>query len=177
MIRLIPLGIAFCLLAEIAFAESEKTSITTAEFVQRAGAAGAAEVELGKLALQKSGSQAVKAFSEQMVADHQKANGELMAIASKTGMTVPASPDPVQKAALDKLRSESGAAFDRAYATRMVQDHQDAVTLFEKAANQPDIQPAVQQFAKATLPTLKAHLEHAKQLHSALGADARQSAS
>lgn len=177
MIRLVPIGIAICLLAHVAFAESEKTPITTDEFIQRAGAAGAAEVELAKLALEKSGSEAVKAFSERMVADHQKVNGELLAIAATAGTTMPSSPDPAHQAALDKLRRETGSAFDRAYATRMVQDHQAAVTLFEKAATQPDIQPAVQRFAKEKLPTLKAHLEDAKRLHTTLGADEPQSAS
>ena len=48
----ISLTIAFCCLAQVALAESEKTAVTTDEFVRRASAAGTAEVEIGRLALE-----------------------------------------------------------------------------------------------------------------------------
>ena len=111
-----------------------------------------------------------------MVTDHQNANDKLKAVASQEGLAVANAPEPSQKTALQQLREASGIEFDRAFATRMVQDHQEAVTLFQKATSQPDINPNVRAFAEATLPTLKAHLEHAKQLHTALGGDARHSA-
>jgi putative membrane protein len=174
MLRIVA-AIAVCLVGQAAFAESEKTAVSTDEFVRRASAAGTAEVEFGRLALEKSGSQPVKAFAQTMVTDHQNANDTLKAIASKDGLTVATAPEPSQKTALLELKDETGIEFDRAFATRMVQDHQDAVTLFQKAVAQPDINPSIRQFAEATLPTLKAHLEHAKQLHSTLGGDARHS--
>jgi putative membrane protein len=48
----------------------------------------------------------------------------------------------------------------------MVSDHKDAVDLFEKASKSDD--PDIAAFASKTLPKLQAHLQHAKQLESAL---------
>jgi putative membrane protein len=170
----IPLGIAICLVGQIALAES-KGGITTDEFVRRASAANAAEIDLGRLAIEKSGSQAVKAFAQTMVTDHQNANDKLKLVASNAGLTLAPGPEPSHKTALAELSEETGIAFDRAFATRMVQEHQEAVALFEKAVAQPGIAADVRQFAEATLPTLKKHLEHAKQLHETVGGDARHS--
>jgi putative membrane protein len=169
------LGAAVLLSANIVLAESKKTAVTTDEFVEHAATAGAAEVELSKLALKKSQNSAVRDFAQKMVTDHTKAAGELRMVATKENIKVPAAPDATLAATIDKLSKEQGAAFDRAFATRMLQDHQEAVTLFEKAASQSDINPAIRQFASTTLPTLRGHLDHAKELNTAVGADSRQS--
>jgi putative membrane protein len=50
-------------------------------FVEKAAKGNLAEVELGKLALQKSNDAQVKAFGQQMITDHSKANDSLKPIA------------------------------------------------------------------------------------------------
>ena len=56
-----------------------------------------------------------------------------------------------------------GDAFDRAYVQDMVKDHRKDVTLFEdQARNGKD--PALKQFAQATLPALQEHLQMAERL-------------
>lgn len=172
----ISLALVVGLMSPAAWAESEKTGVTADEFVRRASAAGAAEIELGRLALEKSGNQAVKAFAQTMVTDHQNTNDKLKMVAAKQGLELAPGPEPSQKTALAELREESGIEFDRAFATRMVQDHQVAVTLFEKAIAQPGMNGDVRQFAEGALPTLKQHLTHAQQLHTALGGEGQRSA-
>jgi putative membrane protein len=51
------------------------------------------EVELGNIAKTNAGSEKVKAFGEQMVSDHSKANDELKAIAISKSISLPSSPD------------------------------------------------------------------------------------
>src|SRR5690606_35433437 len=53
-----------------------------ADFAVKAADAGLAEIELGKLAMEKATDQRIKDFAQRMVADHQKANDELKSIAT-----------------------------------------------------------------------------------------------
>ena len=127
---------------------------------------GIAEVELGKLAQQKGGSEQVKGFGTQMVTDHSKAGDELKALAASKGVTLPSTPGKHQKD-IDKLAKKSGAEFDRDYARHMVDAHKKAVSLFEKTAKAGD-DADVKAFAGKTLPTLQQHLEHANTLNTAV---------
>ena len=63
-------------------------AISAKDFVNKAGEGGAAEVAMGKLGAQKATNAEVKAFAEKMVADHTKANKELMAAAKAKGLEV-----------------------------------------------------------------------------------------
>ena len=55
--------------------------VTAEDFAKKAGAAGMAEVEMGKLGAQKATDPDVKAYAQKMVTDHTRANKELMAAA------------------------------------------------------------------------------------------------
>src|SRR5262245_60975411 len=90
-----------CLAAAVAMAQTERTrtadattmqrsKLSSAEFVNKAGEGGLAEVAAGKLGSQKATSPAVKAFAQKMVTDHGKANKELMAAAKAKNLEVPA---------------------------------------------------------------------------------------
>ena len=61
-----------------------------AKFAVAAANGGMAEVELGRLALQKSVNAKVKDFGGMMVSDHTKANDEMKALAKSKGITLPA---------------------------------------------------------------------------------------
>ncbi len=135
------------------------------QFTTDAATAGKAEVALGKLAMQKSTNPAVKRFAKQMVADHTKANTKLQAIAKREKLSVPANLTADQKAAADKLRSQSGAAFDRAYATQMVDDHEKVANLLRNAADDKNLDGQLREFARTTLPTVEHHLAEAKSLN------------
>lgn len=138
-----------------------------ADFAVKAADANLAEIELGKLALEKATDQRVKDFAQRMVSDHQKANDELMTIATSLNITLPpvVSEDHVGKQR--KLRDISGDAFEEEYIDIMVNDHDRAVSLFEDAAS--DARNAdLQAFAAKTLPTLKKHFEEAKLLRDSI---------
>lgn len=59
--------------------------------------------------------------------------------------------------AINQLNNLSGSAFDKAYVEMMVLDHQNAVALFEKAAQSADVD--VKKYAGKYLPVLKKHLK------------------
>jgi putative membrane protein len=131
------------------------------KFVEEAAIGGMAEVEMGNLAGQKAGSDAVKQFGQRMATDHSKANDELKQVASTKGVQVPASLDHKHQRELDKLSKKSGADFDKAYMSLMVDDHKKDVAEFRKEAGSAK-DPDVKSFASKTLPTLQEHLQLAQ---------------
>jgi len=122
-----------------------------------------AEVDLGKLAASKATNPDVKQFGQRMVDDHGKANDELKSWASQKNVTLPTDLDAKHKAEHGRLEKLSGDAFDRAYMTSMVADHNKDVAEFQresKAAKDPDLKAWVTK----TLPTLQDHQKSAKEI-------------
>lgn len=139
-----------------------------ASFAMKAAQGGVAEVKLGQLAAEKGGSPDIKAFGQQMVDDHTKANDDLKTTAEKEGMTLPSDMNVKQQAMYDKLSKLSGPAFDRAFAKDMVADHEQDVKEFQKEANSGKDEQ-IKQFASRTLPVIQGHLDKIKSIQSNLG--------
>ena len=136
-------------------------------FVIQAALAGVAEVELGKLAADKAGSEEVKKFGQRMVDDHGRANDELKTLAQNKHIALPEAVDPHGKAVQERLAKLSGAAFDRAYMQAMLADHQKAVNDFRvevRSGKDADVRG----WAAKTLPTLEAHLTLARDTNRAV---------
>jgi putative membrane protein len=139
-----------------------------ATFITKAAHANMAEVELGKLALEKAGSEEVKKFAQRMVDDHTKANEELKTLAQNKKFTLPDGPDPHLKAIQTRLSNLSGPSFDRAYMQTMIVDHRKAVSDFRlasKSAKDADVKG----WAAKTLPTLEDHLKMAQATDTGAG--------
>jgi putative membrane protein len=133
------------------------------EFLMDAAMSGLVEVELGRIAAQQGTSDAVKQFGQMMVDHHTKANTELMSLASSKGITLPTSLDEKHQQDVTKLSGMSGAEFDRAFAKRMLKDHEKAVSDFEKESTR-GTDPDVKALAGKALPTLQEHLTMARAL-------------
>jgi putative membrane protein len=142
-------------------------------FVVKAAHGGMAEVELGKLAVEKAGSDQVKKFGQRMVDDHSKASEELKTLAQNKHITLPDTVDPQDKALHDRLAKLSGTAFDRAYMQAMLADHRKDVTEFRveaKSGKDADVKG----WAAKTLPTLEAHLKMAQDANRAVGTSGKR---
>jgi putative membrane protein len=132
-------------------------------FAKEAAIGSMAEVDLGQLAASKASSPDVKQFGQRMVDDHGKANEELKSWASQKSVNLPTELDAKHKAEHEKLEKLSGDAFDRAYMTSMVADHNKDVAEFQrqsKSAKDPDLKA----WATKTLPTLQDHQKSAKEI-------------
>jgi len=133
------------------------------DFAAEANSGGMAEVKLGQLAQQKGQSDKVKAFGEKMAMDHGKAGSELKQAAHKSGIQLSRAMSLKDREVCQRLGKLEGAAFDKAYAETMVQDHENDVAAFEReAANGQD--ESIRDFARRTLPTLKEHLRLAREM-------------
>jgi putative membrane protein len=132
------------------------------EFLVKAGEGGIAEVNLGQLASTKAASADVKAFGNQMVSDHSKANDELKALAQQKSLTLAGTAGKEGEETSNKLSAKNGKDFDKAYMDDMVKDHEKDVKEFEKASKDAK-DPDIKAWAAKTLPTLQHHLQMAKE--------------
>jgi putative membrane protein len=145
------------------------------QFLAKAIVSGRGEVELSQVAAQKASGPEVKQFAEHMVRDHTAVNDKLLNEAQrhkiKTTGTYGTPPlEPNEKAQLTKEQLEglSGDKLDKAYMQRMVQDHVQAVALFqEEAKNGKDTE--LRNLASSTLPALHDHLKQAREVASKVG--------
>ena len=140
---------------------SDTTSPTG--FMTEAAKGGMEEIELSKLALNKSTNKEVKDFAQKMVADHTKASNELKALAAKKNFTLPAALTPEQVSMASDMAKASSEDFDKKYVDAMVKDHEKDVSLFE-AQSKNGTDADAKAFAAKTLPTLQMHLTMIKEL-------------
>jgi putative membrane protein len=138
-----------------------------ADFIQDQLADGDAEVALGRLVEDRATTPQVKEFGQMMVSEHQKAGAELKEIASKHNIAIESKEHSEHNDLRERLSKLSGAEFDREYIEAMVDDHEKAVNDVEKKAENAD-NPEIRQWASKTLPTLRQHLERAKQIQQTL---------
>lgn len=129
------------------------------DFIKAAAKGGMMEVEMGKMAQKQSKNADVKKFGTLMVTDHTKANNQLKALAKKKGVTLDA-----EAPKMDKM---DDATFDKDYMASMVKDHEKDVAEFEAEAKDGS-DADVKAWATKTLPTLKKHLEKAKEVQGKL---------
>src|ERR1700712_513332 len=138
-----------------------------AKFAVAAANGGIAEVKLGQLAQQKAANAKGKDFGGMMVTDHSKANDEMKALAKSKGITLPDSVDSKEQKVKSDLSAKSGADFDKAYVSNMIDDHKEDIKEFEDAAkNCKDAD--LKAFAVKTLPTLKMHLDAIQKIYDSM---------
>jgi putative membrane protein len=145
--------------------KGDKLGSADQAFAMAAAGGGLAEVELGKLAIERAANADVKTFGQRMVDDHGRANDELSAILREKGITSPTELKGKEKATYDRLAKLTGAAFDKAYIDDMVKDHEKDVKEFERASTSSK-DTNLKAFATKTLPTLQDHLKMARDAHA-----------
>lgn len=131
------------------------------------------EIAAGKLAQEKGQSQDVKRFGKTLVTDHTAADRKVMALAKQEKITLPAAePMPAdQPEKADKMKSASGAEFDKMFAADMLEDHKKAIAEVQSArAGTAD--DKLKTLLAATLPVLEKHRDTAQKLTEKLGASA-----
>jgi putative membrane protein len=137
--------------------------LTAQEFVKTVSADNLAEIDLGRLALKHATSEDVKTFARRIVDDHTKANSELNKIADTKRIILAAETDKKHRTLMDRLLTLKGADFDHEFMKQMVNDHKEAVALFEREAKDGQ-DPQLRDFASKTLPTLREHLKLARKI-------------
>jgi putative membrane protein len=128
-------------------------------FLNKAAEINLEEIQLGKLAQQKSKKTDVKDLGKMMEEDHSKLMESLTALAAQKAVQLPTTLDNAAQADYQTLDSTSGMAFDKKYCDMMVNGHKGAIALFEKDSAETN-DAAIKQWVTATIPVLRKHLEH-----------------
>lgn len=132
-----------------------------ADFLMEAAEMQLEEISLGKLAQEKGTSSHVKELGQMMETEHKKSFAELKALSQSKSVLIPTAITEDSQDNYNKLADKSGNEFGKAYSKMMVDHHKDAISLFEKAANDSEDQE-IRAWASEKLSVLKTHLEHAE---------------
>jgi putative membrane protein len=119
--------LGFGLLVTPAWAGDAKAEI---DFVTRASIGNLFAIAESELAISRTDDPEVKAFAEQLVEDHQKAEAALEPAADGSGAAVATALDGDHQARVTALQSKSGADFDKAYVADQGEIHSNTLTLY-----------------------------------------------
>ncbi len=141
------------------------------------------EVKAGQLAQQKSTSKDVKDYGAMLVRDHQKADQDVKAVASKLSIDVDAkkmdadrqmnmdadhqAKREAKQHQMDDLQKLTGRDFDRAFLQMMVNGHREAIEMVKTARN--DAKPEVKDLLDKLLPDLQRHEDMANDILNKMG--------
>ena len=142
---------------------ASKAPTSDRDFVTKALAADLAEIKLAERALKATSNKEVEKFARRMRDDHTKCREALLDRAREMKLGVLEGLEKEHQEKADRLSKLEGSEFDRAYMRCMVDDHEQAVRLYESwaaRASDRDLSAHI----KKTLPTLKEHLEQARQI-------------
>jgi putative membrane protein len=129
-----------------------------------------AEIETGKMALEKSQNTQVKNFAQRMIDDHQQMSKDLQQLAKTKGLTLPQGTDLQHKALSTALGVLNGDAFNSQYIRRVgIGDHERTIELLKKAQTQAQ-DPDIKAMAQKSLPKIQEHLSMARKIEASLSA-------
>jgi putative membrane protein len=136
-------------------------SLSDQQFVDQAAQIDMTEAHVGQMAQDKSSAQDVKDYGKKMENDHKSDYDKLTAAAQD--FTVPKGIDTQHQMEIDKLDKLSGHQFDQQFRQKMVQDHQKAIDLYQRASTELQ-NTQLKNYASQALPVLQEHLQLARDL-------------
>ncbi len=162
-----------CALSIIAVFSVSAQGINDAQIASIVVTANQVDIDAGTLAASRTTNAEVKAFAQQMIADHTGVNEAAAALAARLGVTPQDNPTSQSLKSdgeknLAHLKTLEGTAFDVAYVAREVAYHQQVIDALDSTL----IPGASNEELKALLikvrPAFVDHLEHAKHLQASL---------
>jgi len=126
------------------------------------------EVALGRLAGSRATDAEVKDFAERMVSDHNDMNKEWVDLAQDNDMKVTVEFGPAGQQSIDRLEGLSGAAFDQAYMSEMIREHEQDLAALQRMATSAR-SSEVRQLSSTGASTVREHLTLAQQVGSQVG--------
>jgi putative membrane protein len=170
--RLVPLLLSLGLCTGLD-AQSAPPDLSDPQVAHVAVTANSIDIELAKLAQSRTRNRDVKRFATTMITDHSAVNARAAALAAKLGVT-PEDNEVSQsllkgaaeaRAAIEALK---GSAFDKAYIEREVAYHQAVLDALDGLLIPTSSNAELKKLLVDVRPAIAAHLEHAKQLRTAL---------
>ena len=131
------------------------------------------DIDAGKLAKSKAHSKDVQEFAQRMITDHGAVNKSATDLAEKLHVTPEpsATSESLKKGGdenLAKLKTLSGAAFDKAYIDHEVAYHEAVISTLDKTLIPSAQNAELKALLVKVRPAFVAHLDMAKQIQSGL---------
>jgi putative membrane protein len=101
------------------------------DFVRDIAVKHMAEIEMGRVALQKSTNPEIKSFAQRMIDDHTSAAEALKTAVSGQALDWPAQLDDKHGKIVDELTKKQGVEFDRDLLKAMIEGHQNLTAKLE----------------------------------------------
>ena len=173
MKRIVGLAIGALVLPLLAIA-ADKAGPTDPQIAAIVVTANQVDIDAGKLAKSVSQNADVKAFAEQMIADHTGVNKSATQLVTKLKVT-PEDNETSQSLKkggddnLKNLESLKGAEFDRAYIDHEVTYHQNVIDALDNTLIPSAKNAELKALLEGVRPAFVAHLAHAKEVQAKLG--------
>ena len=147
--------------------------VTDAQIASIVVTANQVDIDAGNFAKTRAKNRTVKDFAEQMVTDHTGVNKQATELAAKLKVTPEDNPTSQSlksggEANIAKLKTLSGADFDKAYIDHEVTYHQAVLDALDKTLVPGAKNEELKALLVKTRPAFVAHLEHAKHVQSEL---------
>ena len=151
----------------VAHSAAQQAKPSTEAFLKNIAEMCQAKSTLGQLAAERAVNTRVKQFAERMIEAHKRIGQETQLLASRHDIKLPSELSDEHKQKLKEFSSLSGHAFDREYLRYILGDLQSEVSEFEE--NMQILEdPDVFHWAYRIIPTLRAHVEDAREIKYAL---------
>lgn len=149
------------LLAPVLLAATPATAqvITPSEYVTTAGASDLYERTSSQVVLETTQDPNIRAFAQQMIAEHAKSTAQVKAAAAKSRVkAAPPRLTPLQSELIAELRAEAGPARDMAYVAQQKAAHGQALNV-QKAYAMEGAAPALKATASGIVPVVQHHIQ------------------
>lgn len=162
MWKFLAVGVAMCGIVGFVssvFAQAAKSDAHS--FLEKAAEGQQIEISLGQLAAQRAVNERVKEFGAQMAEDHKRAGQQVEELAMKGGMKLSPGLSEERMLKVNRLSQLFGHAFDRAYLSYILEDHETIVEEFQRRAKTMQDED-IKQWIASILPTLQTHRDKAR---------------
>jgi len=121
------------------------------------------EIAIAHQAVVQATQEDVREFAGMMVADHERMESEFMALSQRLGV-VTLRGERRFGDQINELAAKTGGDYDKSFIDEIVDAHEEAIELFEKASKSQETDFAA--FAVQHLPSLREHLSQARLLQA-----------
>lgn len=154
-------------------AQKSTMKLSDAEIASVAVTANQIDIDAAKTAESKSKNAEVLNFAKTMITDHQSVINQASALVKKLNVTPKDNALSRQLQANARktaatMKSKSGAAFDKAYASNEVAYHKAVIATVENTLIPQAKNAELKSLLETVLPVLKTHLQHAEMVEKNL---------
>ena len=147
---------------------AQETTLDDPTIVAIFDAANTADIETGKLAAERGGSDAVRQFGAMLARDHQMVRQQGRDLAKKLGVTPTPPADQssaeAHAAAMQKLSKLRGSDFDRAFLQHEERFHREVIAAINTTLLPAIKNHQVRELVVKVAPAFQAHMEMAQNL-------------